>query len=330
MNLSYALSSTSNRLSAMLGKLGRAPVGRGVIVDCALLAFVTVFGYSNAMAGPSKPTLATPTITCAGSTQTSINIQVCAGSTGLPAGFTLQWMKAADFVANGNAWAEAPLACSAGFAGEANLSRYNLGPGECVTVNVGDFLFDNGASTDCPNGLDCGTRYVFRSFGHGNSNYMKSANSPVLTCATLDCGNASSCTLTQGYWKTHGYLPTGNNLYTWPDIVKANGLTLGARSYTPEELLAILNTPAAGNGLIALAHQLIATKLNLAGGADPTVIAGDVATADALIGTLVVPPIGSGSLKPSITSGLTTALANYNEGATGPGHCDTVEANLPQ
>jgi hypothetical protein len=315
---------TSTASSGLLATLRRS-----AIFDCAVLAFVAVFGFTNAVAAPSKPKLATPTITCAGSTQTSINIQVCAGSTGLPAGFTLQWMKATDFVANGSTWSDSELACSAGFAGEANLSRYKLGPGECVTVNVGDFLFDNGASTNCPNGLDCGTRYVFRSFGHGNSAYMRSDNTAVLTCATLDCGNASTCTLTQGYWKTHGYLPKGNNLYTWPDAVKANGLTLGARSYTAEELLAILNTPAAGNGLIALAHQLIATKLNIAGGADPTVIASDVATADSLIGALVVPPIGNGSLKASITSGLTTALANYNEGATGPGHCD-LETDVPQ
>jgi hypothetical protein len=316
---------SANAAGALLATLRKT-----AIVSCALLGFVAALGSGNAVAAPSKPKLAAPTISCAGATQTSINIQVCAGANGLPAGFTLQWMKAADYVANGNTWSEDPLACSAGFAGEANLSRYNLGPGECVTVNVGDFLFDNGASTNCPGGLECGTRYVFRSFGHGNSAYVRSDNTAVLTCATLDCGHVASCTLTQGYWKTHGYLPAGNNLYTWPDLVKANGLTLGARKYTPEELLAILNTPAAGNGLIALAHQLIATKLNLAAGADPTAIAGDVATADALIGSLVVPPIGSDSLKPTITSGLTTALANYNEGATGPGHCDDLETTLPQ
>jgi len=296
-------------------------------VHCAMLALAVMLGSGSVAAAP-KPKISTPTIACAGSTQQSINIQVCAGSTGLPAGFSLQWMKKADYVANGNKWADDSLACSAGFAGEANLSRYNLGPGECVTVNVGDFLFDNGASTNCPAGLDCGTQYVFRSFGHGNASYMRSEDTGVLTCATLDCGHAASCTLTQGYWKTHGVVPAGNNLYTWPDIVKANGLSLGSVNYTADQLLTILGTPASGNGLISLAHQLIATKLNIAAGADPTVIMADVEAADALIGSLVVPPIGTGSLRASITSGLTTALANYNEGATGPGHCDDVETHV--
>jgi hypothetical protein len=83
----------------------------------------------------------------------------------------------------------------------------------------------------------------------------------------------------------------------------------------------IFNKPAAGNGLIALAHQLMAAKLNIANGADGSAVATDIANADALIGSLVVPPVGSGFLAPSATSTLITALTNYNEGATGPGHC---------
>jgi hypothetical protein len=83
-----------------------------------------------------------------------------------------------------------------------------------------------------------------------------------------------------------------------------------------------MNTPAAGNGLIALAHQLIATKLNIANGAShPAAIDTAIADADALIGNLVIPPVGNGSLPASSTSVLTSLLANYNEGATGPGHC---------
>ena len=291
-----------------------------------IVPFVAALGAGSAVAAP-KPPIATPVVSCAGATQTSINVQVCAGATGLPAGFTLQWLEAADYAANGNHWLSDsnPLACSAGFSGNANLSRYNLAPGECVTVNVGDFLFDNGASTNCPAGLKCGTQYVFRAFGHATNTMSRSDFTAITTCATLDCGHASSCTLTQGYWKTHGAVPTGNNAYTWPDAIKANGLQLGNVIYTAADLLSILNKPAAGNGLIALAHQLIATKLNVAAGADPTTVAADIATADALIGNLIVPPLGGGYLAPSLTSGLVTVLANYNEGATGPGHCDEQE-----
>ena len=73
--------------------------------------------------------------------------------------------------------------------------------------------------------------------------------------------------------------------------------------------------------MIALAHQLIAAKLNVANGADDTAVAGYIAAADALIGGLVVPPVGSGSLPSSQTSALTEALRKYNEGDIGPGHC---------
>ena len=298
---------------------------------CVALPLLTALGSPSAMAGP-KPKLSTPAISCAGATQTSINIQVCAGASGLPNGFSLDWLKASDYAANANHWfsSDSPLACSAGFSGSANLSRYNLGPYECVTVNVGDFLFDNGASTNCAIGLDCGTQYMFRAFGHGNSTYNRSDDTAALGCATLDCGHSTSCTFTQGYWKTHGAAPTGNNAYAWPDAAKASGLQLGSVSYTAADLLSILNKPAAGNGLVALAHQLIAAKLNVAAGGDPTAVAADIATSDALIGSLVIPPLGGGYLAPSLTSGLVGALSSYNEGATGPGHCDGAEALVAQ
>ena len=298
---------------------------------CVALPLLTALGSPSAMAGP-KPKLSTPAISCAGATQTSINIQVCAGASGLPNGFSLDWLKASDYAANANHWfsSDSPLACTAGFSGSANLSRYNLAPYECVTVNVGDFLFDNGASTNCAIGLDCGTQYMFRAFGHGNSTYNRSDDTAALGCATLDCGHSTSCTFTQGYWKTHGVVPTGNNAYAWPDAAKASGLQLGSVSYTAADLLSILNKPAAGNGLVALAHQLIAAKLNVAAGADPTAVAADIATSDALIGSLVIPPLGGGYLAPSLTSGLVGALSSYNEGATGPGHCDGAEALVAQ
>jgi hypothetical protein len=99
-------------------------------------------------------------------------------------------------------------------------------------------------------------------------------------------------------------------------------LTLGDVSYNKLQLLQILNRPAQGNGLVILAHQLIATKLNIANGADPTAVQQSVIDADSMIGGLIVPPIGSGYLSPSQTSELTDTLTEYNEGTIGPGHCD--------
>jgi hypothetical protein len=141
--------------------------------------------------------------------------------------------------------------------------------------------------------------------------------------ASEDISQEHGCTFTQGYWKTHGPLgcQTGNNTNEWPQSVQDNGLTLGNVAYTQDQLCSIFNTPAQGNCLIALAHQLIAAKINIANGADATDIQASVDAADALIGNLVVPSVGNGSLPPSATDTLINALTDYNEGETGPGHC---------
>jgi hypothetical protein len=284
------------------------------------------FSPATASAAGKTCTFATPTLTVT-PTQSSLQVQVCAGATGAPAGFSLQWLTAAEYEAAGNQWPSVYICeeascnyCKASFSGNANNSNYNLtalAPGNCVTVNVGDFLFDNGASTECTDALTCGTSYLFRVFAHATSTCMKSAQSAPQTFSTLSCDLTEGCTLTQGYWKTHGPIPTGNNVNEWG----VTELTLGNVLYTDLQLQSIFDTAASGNGLVSLAHQLIAAKLNIIAGADGTTVAAAIASADALIGNLVAPPVGIGSLAPSATSALTATLASFNEGAIGPGHC---------
>src|SRR5262249_17469736 len=96
------------------------------------------------------------------------------------------------------------------------------------------------------------------------------------------------CVFSQGYWKNH------------PDVWPVNQLQLGNVTYTKEQLLAILHQPVQGNGLVQLAYQEIAAKLNIANGADGSCIVQTLAQADAAIGGLVVPPIGTGYLRPTI------------------------------
>ena len=122
-------------------------------------------------------------------------------------------------------------------------------------------------------------------------------------------GCSAGCTLGQGYWK--------NTPQAWP----VGQLMLGTVSYSATELLTIFRTPVAGNGLIQLAHQLIAAKLNIANGASGAAVAATVAAADALIGALVVPPVGAGSLQTSQTSALNDTLDAFNNGLIGPGAC---------
>ena len=118
---------------------------------------------------------------------------------------------------------------------------------------------------------------------------------------------AGDCTLTQGYWKNHES--------AWP----VSSLTLGNKSYSKAELLEILRTPVRGNGLISLSHQLIAAKLNVAAGADDVSISVSIDAADDLIGNLVV---GVDKIDTKDASNLVDKLDAFNNGDTGPGHCD--------
>ena len=151
--------------------------------------------------------------------------------------------------------------------------------------------------------------YWFRVKAMSTESRVRNSDFVVISFTVVAC--PTGCTLTQGYWK--------NREEDWP----VSSLTLGTVSYTQSQLLDILGSPVAGNGLISLAHQLIAAKLNIANGASGSAINASIASADALIGSLVIPPVGSGSLDPSATSALVAALTNYNEGVTGPGHCES-------
>ena len=288
-----------------------------LLAIAALAVVVTAPASAGKLGKMDKPIL-----TCGTTSQVTIEINVCGGpNTGAPAGFSLQWVTAAQLAANGGVWPDSASLdlCKASFSGNANGSAYNLGKNQCSTVQAGDNLFDDpGASSNCASvPLACGTDYVFRSFAHANSALFRSDFTANLMCRTAACVVTEGCTFTQGYWKTHGPIPTGNNSNEWP----VTDLTLGNVLYTALQLHSIFDTPAGGNGLISLAHQLMAAKLNVANGADGTSVAAAIAAADALIGNLVVPPVGAGSLPPSATSSLTGTLDSFNNGLIGPGHC---------
>lgn len=302
----------------------------GVVFSCSKTELDNV-NLSAASAQNAKPTPTTvldaPSIDCAPTkaTGSSIMLVVRAGNSGAPAGFSVQWMLKSEYDANG--WpassevnTETSSFCKASFSGVPGASYYNLPSQGYVEVTIGDVLYDQvGASSPCENvPLLCGKEYVFRAFAHNvPQGKAKSEFSATQTCATLACSGETSCTLTQGYWKTHGPegCLNGNNTNTWP----VTSLMLGNTSYQDTQLCSILNTPAKGNGLLTLAHQLIAAKLNVANGADASAVAASIAAADAMIGDLKVGD--GGYLAPGVTSTLTSALDSYNGGAIGPGHC---------
>ena len=120
----------------------------------------------------------------------------------------------------------------------------------------------------------------------------------------------AGCVFSQGFWKTHPG--------AWP----VTELQLGNVTYTQDQLLAILREPVRGNGLLILAKQQIAAKLNIANGADGSCIQQTLADADALIGDLVIPPIGDGYLRPRDVSPTAGILGEYNEGNLCASSCD--------
>jgi hypothetical protein len=103
-------------------------------------------------------------------------------------------------------------------------------------------------------------------------------------------------------------------------------LPLGNRIYNRQELQSILEQPERGqgrpNGLVLLAHQEIAAKLNIANGANGSCIEQTLAGADALIGDLVVPPIGNGFLRDHDVAGYVQPLRQYNDGHLCSPHCE--------
>jgi hypothetical protein len=125
------------------------------------------------------------------------------------------------------------------------------------------------------------------------------------------------CVFGFGYWKNHPQ--------AWP----VTELQLGNVTYTQDELLSIMHEPVRGNGLISLAHHLITAKLNVANGADPSCIQQTIADADALIGDLVVPPVGDGYLAPRDVNALKDTLEAYNEGQLCAPSCDNEGTPTP-
>ena len=256
--------------------------------------------------------------------RTSISVVVTAGPSGAPQGFTVEWLLASTYDALGG-WPAANdvSLLKADFRGVPTLNiqdgtdNYTLTSSDFAGVQIGDLFDETGVITQQLGELAEGTTYVVRVRANASGSESASGPSATIRIKTL-ARLLQDCTFTQGYWKNH------------PEAWPVGSLTLGTVTYTAAQLMLIFNQPAAGNGMISLAHQLIATKLNIAQGATaPAGVLAAIASADALIGGLVVPPIGAGSLSPASTSALTTTLDNFNQGITGPGHCGTVPTKTP-
>jgi len=123
----------------------------------------------------------------------------------------------------------------------------------------------------------------------------------------------TGCTHSQGYWKNH------------PEAWPVEEIAIGGVAYSREQAIAILGTQPQGNATYILAHQLIAAKLNIASGADPTPVADTIEAADQWLadqwpnGNPVGTPEGTARAEGIALAGI---LTEYNEGEMGPRGCE--------
>lgn len=267
-----------------------------------------------------------PTIEVVGSTQTTLTLRVCGGADGAAAGVSIHWIEAGPGVdpLDAQSWEGH---CGLSASGNASGSLWNLGPGACEEIEIGNLVAGGGVSwaDGCNEGLQCGTEYLFAAFAHNvPQGPKKSGWSAPVAGSTSSCdGGDGGCTYSQGYWKNH------------PDAWPLSSVTLGSESYTVAEGVACLQTPPAkGNALIQLAHQLIAAKLNGALGADPTDLGDAVAQADAIFSARPGWRCAEGAavVKDAAITSLASFLDawNTNQDGIGPGHCEDDEATVDE
>jgi hypothetical protein len=306
-----------------------------------LHASVAVFVLAGA-AYAAEAELDPPAVDQASQATTVIHLNVTAGVSGAPNGFAIEWMLASLFDQIG-AWPDDPNDAriqSAIYLGAPSLNvtegttSFLLGPNETAKVEIGDIFDETGVLASNVNEMAVGTQYVIRVRANGDGGLTGGGSGVVVgdpmnlispstysstyrfTTKTND--GLEECVRSQGYWKTHAS--------AWP----VNSLRLGNVIYSKNQLLAIWNTPAAGNGLISLAHQLMAAKLNMISGAQaPPLVSSAVGAADALISNKIVPPIGNGFIAPGDASGLADILEEFNTEENGDIPCQVITTVHP-
>jgi len=301
----------------------------------------------DAEAGPVGK-YSTPTLACAGATANTVFLTVCAGATGAPAGFSVQWQPLPPDTACGDfVWPSSDSLdlCKASLSGVPGCSIYNLAANACVTLEIGnlnDAECGVGLSNCGANELECGTTYVFRAFAHANSKKNRSDFTANQCCTTLDCEEEEDgCVLSQGYWRTHAcdwpepFAPgapgtalagqcglNGNDPNTSCACDAVNTLNIGSIAYNQCQLLCALTRVGQGNALVILAHQLIAAELNRLNGA-PQPPDCSLADAHALIGSrnILTDSVGTQTTLGHQMTDAAHCLDLYNTGDGGVPHC---------
>jgi hypothetical protein len=141
---------------------------------------------------------------------------------------------------------------------------------------------------------------------------------------------SDSCTLTQGYWKTHsihgpapiseGWIGTAPTLVDGQIVNQTGNVADFVFFFSGQTYYQVLWTPPQGNAYYNLAHQWIATYLNQMNGASmPADVLSAFNNAWTLLATYA-PNQVSGNVAKQFRA-LYPILDSYNNGLVGPGHC---------
>jgi hypothetical protein len=190
-----------------------------ILVGVVVLAIVALFAVAPAFAAPKppKPKMDTPVIACGPPDDNTETLSVCAGLTGAPAGFSVQWITCAALAdgpdgipgnTDDGTWplSDSEFLCKASFSGNANGSNWDLGASDCASVVIGGLNdTDPGVSFNCNDPLACQTCYVYRAFAHADSTLRRSDFTTNLECTTADCElphvkDGDFCTRSQGFF----------------------------------------------------------------------------------------------------------------------------------
>ena len=156
------------------------------------------------------------------------------------------------------------------------LARYGVDGTLDATFGNGGFVITDFQFTDVAGGVvlqpDCQIVVAGYSWpvDTGNSDFAL-ARYDSSGCVIEPPTPTFECPLSHGHWK--------NNPGMWP----VSSLTVGSQTYSKAELLVLLSASSQTDASLILARQLIAAKLNLANGSDPTPVASVVASGDSLL-----------------------------------------------
>ena len=130
---------------------------------------------------------------------------------------------------------------------------------------------DQGLSAAAVSDKSGSAQFTFKGQGGAGTDTIQAKSGSLRSNVVHVTWQSAKCPQLQGFWK--------NNPTLWPET----SLVLGDQTYSQSELLSILNNPGGADASMILAVQLIAAKLDIANGSDPSPVRSAGAAADSLL-----------------------------------------------